>query len=86
MKLIVCQPYGCTLSEASCAARHARTLLDPRRGLKRHDFALCVGCADGAERVERLGTVSTAAAKAGVDFRGVRSASLATYVPRNGCP
>lgn len=86
MKQIVCQPYGCTLSEASCAARHARTLLEPRHGLKRHDFGLCVGCEEGRERVERLGAVSHAAAKAGVDFRGVRSASLATYVPRVGVP
>ena len=86
MKHIVCQPYGCTLSEASCAARHARTLLEPRHGLRRHDFALCVGCPDGAERVERLGVKSHATAKAGVDFRGVRSASLSVYVPRVGVP
>lgn len=83
---IRCEPYACTLSEESCAARHARTLVAPRHGLRRHEHVHCAGCAEGAERAARLGVVSGATAKAGVDFRGIRSKSLEVYAPRNGCP
>ena len=83
---IRCEPYACTLSEASCAARHARTLVAPRHGLRRHEHVHCAGCVEGAERAARLGVTSSATAKAGVDFRGVRARSLEVYVPRVGVP
>lgn len=83
---IRCEPYRCTISEASCAARHARSQVAPRAGLVRHAHTLCVTCPEGAERAARLGATSDASAKAGVDFRGHRAKALAVYVPRNGCP
>ncbi len=86
MSQIRCEPYACTLSEESCAARHARSLVPPRAGLARHQHVHCAGCVEGAGRAARLGAVSSARAKAGVDFRGHRAKSLSVYVPRNGCP
>ena len=83
---IWCVPYTCKLSESSCAARHARSLVPARAGLVRHQHVHCAGCLEGAERAARLGVTSAASAKAGVDFRGVRAKALSVYVPRNGCP
>lgn len=65
---IRCEPYACTLSEESCAARHARSLVPPRAGLVRHQHVHCAGCAEGAERAARLGVVSGAGVKVGVNF------------------
>jgi hypothetical protein len=84
MTQIECKPYGCSLSEESCAQRHARAQEPGRAGRARAPYTLCRECGDGRERWVRLGRKRYEAPQTVPDLKRINERRQEVYIPRRG--